>query len=540
MSKVFLREASGLIREIPVKDAWIFNVMLNNIAFATVLVFSWGPFAFAGADLVAGILIATVGVMFVGLVYSVMAASMPRSASDYVFVSRVLHPALGFASSFEFNFWLITYIGITGAWVSSLGLPFWIGSLGATIRDPKLIALANTVAEPVNAFIIAAILIPIPSILMILKNRYYFYFNRLCFTLGMISVLVTLAVLAGGNSSAFKTNFNDFMAANGFMTSTDPYNTVMTEAVKAGFTPTPSLSTTFGASAVAFSIVAYPMFSTWFSGEMKNAGSFKNQVVAICGAQAFVGIIMAILGSIIISIVGTDFTQAFGYLSFANPSVLGLGYVPPYYMLFADILAPNNFAIAFLIGLGFTAFIYFWSPDNTICTTRAFFAYSFDGVFPIKFASVSETFHTPVFGIIFVTILGEIMLYIQLFVLPYLALYWILYSITVAYIVTFMVSSLAVAVFPYRLKKVYDVSPVPKTKIGLPVVTWIGIASIIYLAVNLYYYLTVSALGANTPPSLAAVTVIWIAGFPLFYIAKTYRRKKGVDIGLAYKEIPPE
>ncbi len=541
MSKTFLREATGLVRSVPLKDAWVFNVLLNNIAFATVLVFTWGPFAFPGGDLVTAIIIATVGVMIVGTVYAIMASSMPRSASDYVFVSRVLHPALGFASSLEFNIWLITYIGITGAWVVALGLPFWFGSLGAVMRSAYLISLANTLALPVDSFIIAAILIPIPSILMILRTRYYFYFNRVMFALGFIGVAVTIAVLLGGTQSTFVANFNDFMTSNGFMTNQSPYQFVLSEAAKEGLAPTRSAYATLGVSAVAFSIIAYPMFSTWFSGEMKNAGNFKNQCIVILGAQLFVGIVMAVLAYIILQVIGSDFAQAFGYLAFSNPGVLGLGSIPPYYMLYANVLTPGNVWAAFLIGLGFTAFIYFWSPDNTICVTRAFFAYSFDGIFPARFASVSDRFGTPVFGIILVTILGEIYLFVQLFVLPYLALYWILYSITVAYILTFIVSSLAVCLFPYRQKSIYDMAPLPKRKIlGLPTVTWIGIGSIIFLMVMLYYYMTASALGANSPVSLAAIAVVWLVGFPLFYIAKAYRKRKGIDISMAFKQIPPE
>jgi len=39
---------------------------------------------------------------------------------------------------------------------------------------------------------------------------------------------------------------------------------------------------------------------------------------------------------------------------------------------------------------------------------------------------------------------------------------------------------------------------------------------------------------------LTISAVVFFAAFPLYYLAKFYRQSRGVDIALAFKEIPPE
>ncbi len=54
----------------------------------------------------------------------------PRSGAEYVFLSRSLHPAVGFAVSFIFTFWQIFYVGLNGAFLSIYAIQSTIAAIG--------------------------------------------------------------------------------------------------------------------------------------------------------------------------------------------------------------------------------------------------------------------------------------------------------------------------------------------------------------------------------------------------------------------------
>jgi len=94
--KFFLRNATGLRREVSGLDAFIMNTFGMNIAVGAVLLFLQAPSYFPQGNVLVAIIIGTILMAFTLLwVYATFAAAMPSSGGDYVFVSRTLHPFLG-------------------------------------------------------------------------------------------------------------------------------------------------------------------------------------------------------------------------------------------------------------------------------------------------------------------------------------------------------------------------------------------------------------------------------------------------------------
>ena len=101
-SGVFLRRATGLVREVGLSDALIMNTIGMNVALGAVFLFLQAPANFPSGNMLLAIVIGTLVMAFTLLwVYSEFAAAMPRSGGDYVFVSRALHPFVGWLLSWS-------------------------------------------------------------------------------------------------------------------------------------------------------------------------------------------------------------------------------------------------------------------------------------------------------------------------------------------------------------------------------------------------------------------------------------------------------
>ena len=100
-SKLFVRQSSGLVRDVSVTNALFFNVaafvgvgltlypIFYSLGF--IPVWTWGPFSEYGwAAIVTGLFCVLLAIIFASLT-----SVMPRSGGDYVFTSRITHPFLG-------------------------------------------------------------------------------------------------------------------------------------------------------------------------------------------------------------------------------------------------------------------------------------------------------------------------------------------------------------------------------------------------------------------------------------------------------------
>ena len=103
--KLFVRQSSGLVRNVSVTNALFFNVAafvgvgltLYPIFYSLADVPMWraGPFsAYGWAAIIAGLFC-----MLLALIFASLTSVMPRSGGDYVFSSRILHPFLGWLES---------------------------------------------------------------------------------------------------------------------------------------------------------------------------------------------------------------------------------------------------------------------------------------------------------------------------------------------------------------------------------------------------------------------------------------------------------
>lgn len=74
---------------------------------------------------------------------------------------------------------------------------------------------------------------------------------------------------------------------------------------------------------------------------------------------------------------------------------------------------------------------------------------------------------------------------------------------------------------------------------GVPVMSIFGAAGAVALSPILYFILTQPNISGMTTLGAAFILGIYLFGM-VCYVARAYRRNRGLDIDLAFKEIPPE
>src|SRR5207302_6107194 len=102
------------------------------------------PPIFLGGSVVVSMVIGTL-VLAVTLlwVYSEFAAAMPRSGGDYVFVSRALHPFLGWLLSWSQGIWLIFFwIGFNAWFALVAAAPTAMITIGSVTGNQTWISAA--------------------------------------------------------------------------------------------------------------------------------------------------------------------------------------------------------------------------------------------------------------------------------------------------------------------------------------------------------------------------------------------------------------
>lgn len=169
------------------------------------------------------------------------------------------------------------------------------------------------------------------------------------------------------------------------------------------------------------------------------------------------------------------------------------------------------------------------------------FAWSFDRLVPSFMADVNDTYHVPMNAILLVGVLSSLMAGLSL----YTTYVGYAFNLTLACVTSFVFAGVAAAVFPYvkKARQLYDQAPpiVRKKLGGVPLITIIGAAEAIIFGFLAYLDGTSPALsGPINPASLGLIGVMYVVPILIYFGARAYHKTKGLDIDLAFKQIPPE
>ena len=97
--------------------------------------------------------------------------------------------------------------------------------------------------------------------------------------------------------------------------------------------------------------------------------------------------------------------------------------------------------------------------------------------------------------------------------------------------------------FPYTKKEWYQGTVLAKYKVGgVPVITIAGVVGVVseIYTIAMYTWPLASVGWAAAPLSVLALPLSYVFFVAVYYYSRWYRKRRGINIGLAFKQLPPE
>ena len=215
---------------------------------------------------------------------------------------------------------------------------------------------------------------------------------------------------------------------------------------------------------------------------------------------------------------------------------LGTAIAPQYFSLVAASTGSSIIAIIL-----FGGYILFWPLIcyiSFIQPTRMVFAYAFDGILPKFFTNISSN-GSPYVAVLFALIASFITL---VWAVNGSSFFQVLVYATLVQLIAMALVGLSAVLVPYTKPDLYRASTTKKTVAGIPVVSIAGagaIATCVFIWV-LYFHYPAQFFLEDKQKMFTIFGVTIALAIIYYFVAKAIRKSQGVDIDLAYAEIPPE
>lgn len=538
--KVFVRKATGLVREIGFWTAVI--IILCNV-----IGLGWQKrlFQFTGPAIVPessypmGIPPVTMSFIVVGIIvlltvfmFAVLGAAMPRSGGGYVYISRIIHPAVGFLASWLQYFSIAVSWGLIGTAVFEAILIYaWIAGWGTAWATAEFLLVGGMI------------------IVVLFTGVAYFGASmtgkilQFMFIVPAAITIVLYGILLSSTSAGVEAGVKMLTGLSATQFTQMALDQGMATAYAGDY---------WGAMATA-SIGTYWAYigfaaATFVGGEVKEAGKALPKTLFI--ANVIIVLLYVTISYLVAHVamgvgkVGDySFFSSYAFLSYGGgelPAGVGRAWMP-------------NIAGFAAAGMGLTWFLVlipifavFWVandiPPFIITSSRIVFAMSFDRVLPEKLSEVNERWHSPTAAILvtmlvaFIGNFAESDIFVK-YPVPILTEYINSGGGVAATDIWdtsfFLIASLAGMLFVFRRKDIYDKSPY---KPGKSLVAVIGAIATIG---NVYLLYLVATGWWFAEPWIFTLFLL-VVGAIIYYYYRSKGSRVGVDYATIYAEIPPE
>ncbi len=565
-SSLFVRQSSGLVRNVSVTNALFFNVAafvgvgltLYPIFYSLGFVPVWkygGISNYAWAAIVAGIFCTILALIFASLT-----SVMPRSGGDYVFTSRIVHPFLGWLES-----WSLVIASIL---IIAFEVPLVLRNLQITARiigigaGGHFFKHANSwftdstggiTGSP--GFIGSLVVLLVIGAVCVLPTR---TFHRVVTALAGFGVagFITMFIfgLAATSRSSFEHNLPQY---TGGVTAAK-----IAASGHADFLPGTShhflsdlFSTTvfpFVLSILLFQFIGF-QYSAYIAGEVR--GNVRRGVtIALLGALA----IGVLANSLYVDAIsnhlgfGTNVSWGASYWGF-NSHLAALPMGQPNSMpLLAAVANHSLWPIWMLISLAGTVFPFLLCPVYINFISRMQLAWSLDRQIPEWFGRVNERLRTPLNAILATLGLTAVFLFFQSYnALPkFLAttgnklnLAGTAWFAIVMALLTWTLPGVNALLVRFRRPDLVRNAPFSK---ALP---WLGLAWLVF-PVWIYIFAVIKPIEKSLRGTgklhyletngILDAGVFFAIGLVVYIVMRLRARSAGVDTKMLFTELPPD
>ncbi|MDQ6879656.1 MAG: APC family permease [Candidatus Dormibacteraeota bacterium] len=529
---LFTRQSSGLVRELGIPAATA--ISLASVAVVNTFInFNAGLTAFNQADMTLPLLLGA-GIWLVAMfAYKYLLEAIPRAGGEYVYVSRIISPALG--AVFGIGICIaFTYILAANANFTAQYFPFLLTSLGAAFGSSSISDAASQVTSQRAIAIISV------AMLLVVGAASWVSLRRLAQVILALVIVQLLAFLVLG-WLLITHSHSDFVTAFGaFSGHPTAYNDILAAAAKDQIPL--GVSLTASLTAVPFMVLNYNgvLYSYYVGGELKRPG--RTYLYASVISIALLIVVWVGVWLLMLNTVGLDFMQsqaklgandaaAYGAITSLQSSAGGLGYGlvlsgDPISKILIGIAVPSA---ELAVDLAFVAVI-----------TRVLFALAFDRLLPISLAKVSERGAVPTNAIIVAVIGGIVFALLAAF----LNLANIVANLALFVALIILAGGVAATALPFRRPDLIlkpGAKDLPKVA-GIPVPSlWGAATSVLALIVVLLIIAHPEVFGAFTVSSVVTLVLVLGAGPVIYLIARQVRlQQSSIDLRLAMRELPPE
>ncbi len=484
---------------------------------------------YPGVNLPATVAFTLIPGVVVSLIYYIFTVAMPRTGGDYVWVSRTLHPSLGYLTNFLITFALLSSVAVGPAWAVIYGLSPMFAGLSVLYPNSSYGSWASTLASTPTSFILTVILMSIFIIPLFFGTKTVFRVLWGLFIVAAIGTLVMVGAFYSAPNSTFVSNFNS-------LSGMDYSNTIAKAGLPQGF----SLGMTLTGS--IFTITNFLGFytSAYYTGEVKQVR--RSQIIAMIGSLLVMTFFAGLVYASAYYSAGSDFLNAASLQTVLPNSTWTAPAVPV--LNFLVVFATPNALVVFLSGLALVVTGLATATIFTFVCVRNVFAWSFDRVMPGWLTRLDTRHGSPYLAVAIMWVFGVIFAYVYLYT-PFFTYY--VYS-TLQIFIAFVLASIAAIFFPFRKKTVFNSSPsIVTTKVaGIPLLTILGVIGVI---VNGYLGYATLQPAVTPPPSgppivqyiaYAIVPVTIVVALVIYGVAYFYRKSQGINLRMAFSEIPPE
>ena len=530
---LFARNATGLVRGISPRSSLIINLIPGHPAQSLAAGFFFVFALFPGGSYLLGLAMVIPLVLAISYAFGLLTQMIPRSGGDYMLVSRVIHPALGVVSSFCMTLATLFSNAFFGLAFVTIGLgPGFVG-IGLVAHSQTLINWGTTIQSSTGwKFALGSLMMCVSALILASGWRLTLRIQNVLFWLVTSSVLLSVLVAVFTSQGTFIANFNAF--AHPYTHTPDTYHGVIAAAHKAGINTSPgfSFSNTIPIMGffATFSIFSY--WSTFVGGEVRQASTMK-----MANNMAFAGVI----GVCVVALCAAIFFRTFGspFMIAANATgafPASLPAAPTFFFLMGASVGNTIFA-AFIT----FAYVLFWPLIcyiSFIQPTRMIFAYAFDGILP-KAVTKTTRNGAPYVATLVSLVVG---IAVYLWAVNSSGFLQILVYATLVQLIAMGLVGLSAMLVPWLKPDLYRASTTVRSVFGIPVVSIAGAGAVAVTVIIWVLYFNYKAqFGLTNVGRMFAIFGVTIGAAVVYYlVARAVRRRQGVNVDLAYAEIPPE